>query len=241
MGVTRSALTSSRTKRSGWALTLRPSSSSSMLTRRCADQSGRKVSGPNCSSRARRGWSRPSPAAVAAEAGAALAPAYSSGTCATSSSRRTPRLVEGAEAHEVLGDLAADARARHEVRQRGVRPRRAGAAGLPARLTSRGDRAGDRRRSTASRARRERGRGGGEGGEGGSLDAVGEAGAAREGAERPPEPPSPPAAADPLARPSPRSSHDRPPRRGAHLLDVGQSHAQRRAVVLHLEPLAAAG
>ena len=84
--------------------------------------------------------------------------------------------VEGAEAHEVLGDLAADARARHEVGERGVRPR------LPG----------------GRRARR----------------------------RRPPD------------------GHRRAPRRSpaaprAHLFDVGQPHAQRRAVVLDLEPLAA--
>ena len=178
MGVTPSALTSSRTKRSGWALTLRPSSSSSTLTRRCADQSGRKVSGPSCSSRARRGWSRPaSPAAPAAAERRRRAPPAGAGVqqrhlrdqlLAAHAER-----VEGAEARQVLGDLAADARAPDEVGERGVRPRR------PAR--------GPR----------------------------------------------------PLARRVAARLDDRPPRRRAHLLDVGQPHAQRRAVPLHLEPLAA--
>ena len=170
--VTPSAATWSRTKRSGWAVTLRPSSSSSMLTRFCGDQSGRKASGPSCSSRARRGWSRPSPAGGPGVDPGGRPP----GRPRAGVEQRHLRDqllaahaegVEGAEAREVLGDLAADARARHEVRQRRVRPRRAGGrraggpparpAGLPAAAT-----AGD----VAARRRGGRGRAGG--GEGGS-------------------------------------------------------------------------
>ncbi len=104
-----------------------------MLTRRRAGQSGRKVSGPNCSSRARRGWSRPAPSS--AEVADAAAPARAAAPRRPGAGVEQRHLrdqllaahaerVEGAEPREVLGDLATHARARHEVGQRRVRLRR---------------------------------------------------------------------------------------------------------------------
>ncbi len=132
MGVTPSALIWSRTKRSGWAPTLRPSNSSSTAARRSPGQSGRKLSGAELlvegEARLVEAAAGVSPLSAGAEPGR-----RSPCACSPGAASRRPRAgvqqrrlrdqllaahaerVEGAEPREVLGDLAADPRARDEV------------------------------------------------------------------------------------------------------------------------------